>query len=274
MDHSSFTGLPTEGVELLGMELLGIELLEDHARRLAALLSLVDARVAAAGRTRPARRPRRALREVYTELADDAQARRAASPAAEWLLDNFHIISAAARDIHHDLPPSFFRRLPTIATDEFAGLPRIYALARRADPLQRGPSRRAAAAPLHHRVPVGDAAHDRRAVGLAERAQARAGRASARPRGHPGREPRPAHERRPAGRRRSKPALDIGRVACGGASGIRDAAAAALAGIRRGRRRAAATTGCGPGARAARRLRTPSALKASIRRPSRRRWRT
>ena len=52
------------------------------------------------------------------------------SPAAEWLLDNFHIISAAARDIHHDLPASFFRRLPRIAADEFAGLPRIYALAR------------------------------------------------------------------------------------------------------------------------------------------------
>ena len=51
------------------------------------------------------------------------------SPAAEWLLDNFHVISAAARDIQHDLPPSFFRRLPRVAADEFAGLPRIYALA-------------------------------------------------------------------------------------------------------------------------------------------------
>ena len=61
-------------------------------------------------------------------LADDAR-RESVSPAAEWLLDNFHIISAATRDIHHDLPSSFFRRLPTIATDEFAGLPRVYALA-------------------------------------------------------------------------------------------------------------------------------------------------
>jgi cyclic beta-1,2-glucan synthetase len=50
-------------------------------------------------------------------------------PAAEWLLDNFHIISTAARDIRHDLPPSFFRRLPTVATDEFEGLPRVHALA-------------------------------------------------------------------------------------------------------------------------------------------------
>ena len=70
----------------------------------------------------------RALRTVYTVLADDARTEPMA-PAAEWLLDNFHIISAAARDIHHDLPASFFRRLPRIASDEFAGLPRVYALA-------------------------------------------------------------------------------------------------------------------------------------------------
>jgi len=50
----------------------------------------------------------RALREVYEGLAEDAR-RESVAPTAEWLLDNFHIISAATRDIHHDLrqlPPS------------------------------------------------------------------------------------------------------------------------------------------------------------------------
>jgi cyclic beta-1,2-glucan synthetase len=112
-----------------GLELLGIELLEEHARRLAALLS-----VARRGRGRGRAHLRRlnddarVLRRVYTALADDAR-RDGVSPAAEWLLDNFHVISTAARDIRHDLPPSFFRRLPRVATDEFAGLPRIHALA-------------------------------------------------------------------------------------------------------------------------------------------------
>ena len=69
-----------------------------------------------------------ALREVYALLAEDAS-QEAVSPAGEWLLDNFHTVTAAARDIHHDLPPSFFKRLPRVAADEFAGLPRIYALA-------------------------------------------------------------------------------------------------------------------------------------------------
>ena len=112
-----------------GEELLSIDLLEEHARRLAALLSIAP-RPSGNGRAhlRQLKDHMRALREVYTALAEDAR-QEAMSPAAEWLLDNFHIISAASRDIHHDLPPSFFKRLPQIAADEFAGLPRVYALA-------------------------------------------------------------------------------------------------------------------------------------------------
>ena len=112
-----------------GQELLSVELLEEHARRLAALLSIAP-RQRGSGRAhlRQLKDHMRALREVYTALAEDAR-QEAMSPAAEWLLDNFHIISAASRDIHHDLPPSFFKRLPQVAAEEFAGLPRIYALA-------------------------------------------------------------------------------------------------------------------------------------------------
>ena len=112
------------------VELLSIELLDEHARRLAALLSIAPPRRTGSGRAhlRQLKEHVRALRDIYTALAEDDRG-EAMSPAAEWLLDNFHIISAAARDIQHDLPPSFFRRLPRVAADEFAGLPRIYALA-------------------------------------------------------------------------------------------------------------------------------------------------
>src|ERR1700720_2522268 len=106
------------------VELLGIELLEEHARRLAALFTL--------SRRRPARsrthlrrleENREALSDTYRALADDARRGEAASPAAEWFLDNFHVVSAAARDILHDLPTAFFRRLPRIAADDFQGVP-------------------------------------------------------------------------------------------------------------------------------------------------------
>src|SRR4249919_311813 len=84
-----------------GEELLSIELLEEHARRLAALFSIAP-RPGGGGRAhlRQVDEHMRALRDVYTELAKDAR-HEGMSPAAEWLLDNFHIISAAARDIHH-----------------------------------------------------------------------------------------------------------------------------------------------------------------------------
>src|SRR5436190_8843914 len=112
-----------------GGELLSIELLEEHARRLAALFSIAPWR-GGSGRAhlRQVKEHMRALRDVYTALVEDARY-EGLSPAAEWLLDNFHVISAAARDIRHDLPPAFYRRLPRIAADEFAGLPRVYAMA-------------------------------------------------------------------------------------------------------------------------------------------------
>jgi len=124
--HAAFTRLRVTGG---GVELLSIELLEEHARQLAALLS-IEPRGSGSGRLhlRQLKDHMRALRGVYTALAEAAR-HEPMSPAAEWLLDNFHIIAAAARDVQHDLPPSYFKRLPRIASDEFVGLPRIYAIA-------------------------------------------------------------------------------------------------------------------------------------------------
>ena len=112
------------------IDLLGIEPLEEHARRLAALFTVSLRRRGNAAHLKTLRRHTLALRRVYTSLAADVARGEPSSPAADWLLDNFHIVLAAVRDIHHDLPASFFRRLPWIAADEFAGLPRIYAMAR------------------------------------------------------------------------------------------------------------------------------------------------
>src|SRR5687767_12632505 len=111
-------------------ELLGIELLEEHARRLAAGLTVdTHARGNSRAHLRRLDRHMKVLREVYSALAADARTGEPPSPAAEWLLDNFFVVSAAARDVRHDLPAPFFKRLPRIASDEFAGQPRVYVLA-------------------------------------------------------------------------------------------------------------------------------------------------
>ncbi|HEX7797975.1 MAG TPA: glucoamylase family protein [Vicinamibacterales bacterium] len=122
--HEANDSRPSSSVELLG-----IEPLEEHARRLAALLTVSRRQPFGRTHVKRLREDTRALRETYTALADDAAHGEPSSPAAEWLLDNFHIVIAALRDINHDLPPTFFRRLPRVAADEFATLPRIYAMA-------------------------------------------------------------------------------------------------------------------------------------------------
>ena len=84
------------------MELLGIEPLEEHARRLAALLTAATRRrfhLSTRSHLSGLDSDLRNLRDVYLALSEDARQGEESSPAAEWLLDNFPVISASGRDI-------------------------------------------------------------------------------------------------------------------------------------------------------------------------------
>src|SRR5262245_20555444 len=54
----------------------------------------------------------RLLTLVYREAAEDVHRGDPISPAAEWLLDNFHLVSAEAHHARHDLPAGYYHRLP------------------------------------------------------------------------------------------------------------------------------------------------------------------
>ena len=69
------------------------------------------------------------LREARTYIGEQAGTGYDISPAAEWLLDNFHLIEAQLREIHAGLPRSYFRSLPTLQDEPLAGLPRVYGIA-------------------------------------------------------------------------------------------------------------------------------------------------
>src|SRR5690606_332385 len=61
--------------------------------------------------------------------AHEIESERTVVPAAEWLLDNYHLVEEQIREIHDDLPPNYYRQLPKLAEGPFAGYPRIFGLA-------------------------------------------------------------------------------------------------------------------------------------------------
>ncbi len=102
---------------------------EELAGRLAPLQKTGPARVA--GRVV---RQRLAFvkRSLDTALARLGQAspRDRETPAAEWLLDNVHLLAAALEQVREDLPRSFYAQLPRLDRPRWRGEARVYALAR------------------------------------------------------------------------------------------------------------------------------------------------
>ncbi|HEX5357154.1 MAG TPA: glucoamylase family protein [Aquabacterium sp.] len=69
------------------------------------------------------------LREAQRYIGEQAATGYDISPAAEWLLDNFHLIEAQLKEVHEGLPRSYFRSLPMLVDAPLAGLPRVYGVA-------------------------------------------------------------------------------------------------------------------------------------------------
>jgi cyclic beta-1,2-glucan synthetase len=110
-------------------ELLSVERLDERARSLAARFTVGPSR-------RVARSvfPRfddnvRVLRDAYRTLAGDVHRGEFVTAAAEWLLDNYHLVASEIRDVRQNLPRGYYRELPKLAAREQAGNARVYALA-------------------------------------------------------------------------------------------------------------------------------------------------
>ncbi len=71
----------------------------------------------------------RILREAHRYIGEQATTGYDVSPAAEWLLDNFHLIEAQLREIDDGLPRRYFRDLPVLQEEPLVGLPRVYGVA-------------------------------------------------------------------------------------------------------------------------------------------------
>jgi cyclic beta-1,2-glucan synthetase len=110
-------------------DLFGTERLEHHAISLATEHQVTLARGSGRRLYRRLRDNTTALLTAYQISAASLKAGHTITPAAEWLLDNFHTVDAQLRQIKADLPPDYYRQLPKLLTGPFAGYPRVLELA-------------------------------------------------------------------------------------------------------------------------------------------------
>jgi cyclic beta-1,2-glucan synthetase len=110
-------------------ELFGQQRFAQHGRSLGATHRAARAAARDANFFPRLRNNIRTLREAHRYIGEQAQTGYDISPAAEWLLDNFHLIEAQLKQIHDGLPRSYFRALPMLLDEPLAGLPRIYGVA-------------------------------------------------------------------------------------------------------------------------------------------------
>ncbi|WP_309681781.1 GH36-type glycosyl hydrolase domain-containing protein [Polaromonas sp.] len=126
--------LTTSGGEIqqpIRAELFGAQRFEDHGRSLAAAQPVRPADAPDRG---PAFFPRleeniAALRSAYDYIAITSRSGHYVTPAAEWLLDNFHLIEAQLQQIQDGVPHRYYADLPKLADKPLEGLPRVYGIA-------------------------------------------------------------------------------------------------------------------------------------------------
>ncbi|HJT32324.1 MAG TPA: glucoamylase family protein, partial [Pirellulales bacterium] len=114
------------GDEPIRAEVFGLEGLENHARQLA--------EAARVGRVRPYPLHHRfvangrELAEAHRRIVAATTREETITTDAEWLLDNYHIIEDALREVRQDLPHGYYAQLPKLLDPPFRGLPRVYAI--------------------------------------------------------------------------------------------------------------------------------------------------
>ncbi len=120
---------PWNSEELIREELFSVERLEQHAESLALAQRVTDRPRATYSLRRRLADNNRVLLRAYHTIAFVINEGLPITPAAEWLVDNFHVVEDQIREIRDDLPPSYYRQLPKLADGPLAGYPRVFGLA-------------------------------------------------------------------------------------------------------------------------------------------------
>lgn len=120
---------PWDNREPVREELFSVERIEEHARSLAMAQPVAPRSPRGhplAGRLAD---NATALLDAYRRIAKAIDEGRPITPAAEWLIDNYHLVEKQIREIRADLPPGYYRQLPKLVDGPFAGYPRVFGVA-------------------------------------------------------------------------------------------------------------------------------------------------
>ncbi len=115
--------------EPIRAELFSVERLEQHGETLAVAQRVTDSPAGGRPISVRVRENGRVLLEAYRSIAGAIREERAITPAAEWLVDNFHVVEEQIREIRDDLPRGFYRQLPKLADGPLEGYPRVFGIA-------------------------------------------------------------------------------------------------------------------------------------------------
>ena len=89
--------------------MFSVERLEEHARSLAAAQGVTPGERNGASLAKRLAENEAVLFAAYRDIAEAVDTGAAITPAAEWLIDNFHLVEKQIRDIRADLPAGYYR---------------------------------------------------------------------------------------------------------------------------------------------------------------------
>ena len=115
--------------EPIRAELFSLERLEQHAESLAAAQIVTSKTMRGHPLIPRVRENGRVLLDSYRATSLAIEQGRSITPAAEWLVDNFHIVDEQLREIQDDLPTGYYHTLPKLASGHLEGYPRVYGVA-------------------------------------------------------------------------------------------------------------------------------------------------
>ena len=110
-------------------EIFSVEGLKQHGESLAKAQLVTNDPTKGYNLSERLKSNKKILFENYKIINEAVNQKQAITPAAEWLIDNFHIVEEQLKDIKEHLPIWFYKELPKLADgSHLKGYPRVYGL--------------------------------------------------------------------------------------------------------------------------------------------------